>query len=339
MCFESQLKLPASIERLPLFAKLYKGAFRSGCERNGPIRRFINRVLYYGYEFLNVPIGQGRMNLNVRGENKTIYFDACNRQFNALYFEKYAQGYEPEVTAVITQMMPADGVFYDVGSNWGFFSILLASRTEFTGRIHAFEPWPSSFRDLVQITDQAELQDMIQCHRIAVGASRKEVVMQSGRHSGLSQVVDARTGVRVEQRTLDELELEKPDLIKIDAEGAELEIIRGSAETLRNKRPMLVFEHACDHDNANGLRVLQLLEDFQYRLYAPMIEFSQREQADAYVSFAHGPVIPGYSPSALKLHPISSYSRHALPPYLNLFACHRSQEDRLREHIVELAAA
>jgi len=49
----------------------------------------------------------------------------------------------------------------------------------------------------------------------------------------------------VEQTTLDDFVAQHncgPDLIKIDTEGNELHILRGSRETLRSLRPLVIFE-------------------------------------------------------------------------------------------------
>src|ERR1700733_4301489 len=61
-------------------------------------------------------------------------------------------GHEPELAHLIDLLVPDDGVFLDVGSNFGYFSIYLGTRPKFRGHIHAFEPIAGSFaglRDMV----------------------------------------------------------------------------------------------------------------------------------------------------------------------------------------------
>jgi len=46
----------------------------------------------------------------------------------------------------------------------------------------------------------------------------------------------------VQAYRLDDLELPAPDLIKIDCEGAEMQVLQGAAETLRKHRPVVHLE-------------------------------------------------------------------------------------------------
>ena len=54
----------------------------------------------------------------------------------------------------------------------------------------------------------------------------------------------------------------RPALIKIDVEGAEEEVLRGAAGTLRRHRPIVVFEHgagSADHYGTTSRRLYELL--------------------------------------------------------------------------------
>ena len=59
------------------------------------------------------------------------------------------------------------------------------------------------------------------------------------------RVSESVSTVQVRQTTLDVFLNEKqlyPDLLKIDTEGAELDILRGGRNTLRQCRPLIIFE-------------------------------------------------------------------------------------------------
>lgn len=78
----------------------------------------------------------------------------ANTQFHSLYLPQFAGGYELETQLLIQILTGANGVFFDVGANWGHLSVALAITEGFHGEIHAFEPAGDCFRDLYEITQQ-----------------------------------------------------------------------------------------------------------------------------------------------------------------------------------------
>jgi FkbM family methyltransferase len=61
-----------------------------------------------------------------------------------------------------------------------------------------------------------------------------------------------------------------PAMIKVDVEGAELEVLRGALNTLRTHKPTLVFEHGlggADHYGTSPDDVHDLLSEVGYRIF------------------------------------------------------------------------
>ena len=73
--------------------------------------------------------------------------------------------------------------------------------------------------------------------------------------------------IRVKTRTVDstvhELKLSKVDLIKIDVEGAEVEVIEGAKSTLTRFNPIIVAEVF----RFNFRKFVKLLSDLNYKVY------------------------------------------------------------------------
>src|SRR5262249_24852659 len=86
------------------------------------------------------------------------------------------------------------------------------------------------------------------------------------------------TGIDIERfpvpgRTLDEvvssLSLQRLDLIKIDIEGAELDVLRSAKRVMRELRPMIICEYGTNTWPAFGARkedLLLLLKQWNYRV-------------------------------------------------------------------------
>src|SRR5262249_42638185 len=103
------------------------------------------------------------------GKGSEIEFDGRNAQFHALYERQYKNGYEFETAVLITRLTHRSNVFYDVGANWGYFSLLVASLSDFHGRIFAFEPNPTAYSDLTSTVRQAGLERTITALNYGLG--------------------------------------------------------------------------------------------------------------------------------------------------------------------------
>jgi FkbM family methyltransferase len=272
--------------------------------------------------------GEGLFELDTASGLRPVRFDARNTQFQSIYLRDIPNGYEPQVAALMDTFIPDGGVFYDVGSNWGYYSLYVASRPGFAGSIHAFEPMPSTFRDLVSCVQQARLADRVTCHNLGVSAGEADAKMAlpDGIHSGTATVVNSTSegGVPVKLAALDRLGLPDPDFVKLDVENHETEAIKGARTLLERARPMIVFENWLNPEQTRQSREpIRLLTEFGYRLFLP----------GWWVDSPGGGhfVSPGSDlsePRVLALIPVQAAQRFALSARDDFFACH---EDRMPE--------
>jgi FkbM family methyltransferase len=159
---------------------------------------------------------------------------------------------ESSVQEAMVRHLGRGDVFYDVGANLGFFSMLgahLAGIDE--GRVYAFEAAPENAE---AIRHNAELNAIGNITVIAkavsshAGRGRLQVVDDQswskledyGEHPNTEQVID------VELIAIDDLvragELPPPTLVKIDVEGAEIAVLEGMRETIASHRPAIICE-------------------------------------------------------------------------------------------------
>ncbi len=186
---------------------------------------------------------------------------------------------DPETLKYFLSWLKADSVFYDIGSNIGFHA-LTANQIIQTGKIYAFEPMPAmrkvmekhvSLNSKVIITNNIELLPFAISNKAGRVAFSNDINKRDGNtYIEASYVFSGATGkIEVETQSIDGLMLQgyqKPDIIKIDAEGAEYDILLGSKETLNLFHPnILLATHDC-HLPGVQEKCVHFLEELGYRL-------------------------------------------------------------------------
>lgn len=175
----------------------------------------------------------------------------------------------------------------DIGSNTGGFIFLPMLNP--TIKCYAFEPNPLAFSALSENIELNNLKNSVECFNMGMWHESNELELKipvDTTDSGLATmgndptrfIYDNKTGDftthKVYCTTIDEFfekqKLESIDAIKIDTEGAELNILKGGEKTLREFKPLLVLEY----DNKNTVQfgyqreaILELLKTYGYTTF------------------------------------------------------------------------
>jgi FkbM family methyltransferase len=170
---------------------------------------------------------------------------------------------------ILKHIIPGSTVL-DVGAFIGDHTIAYARKVGQTGRVIAFEPSPEAFKCL-----KHNLKDFPQVDL------RKECLSDESGTVSLSHV-ETNAGMTYAQKkkgrtkaiTLDSLELERVDFIKIDAEGFEHNILKGAEETIRKFKPVMVIEIVNDyllknHTSNNDVYIWLMEMGYDYRNIYP----------------------------------------------------------------------
>jgi FkbM family methyltransferase len=175
------------------------------------------------------------------------------------------------------------GSIIDVGAHDGAVTLPLA---ELPGaRVVAFEPLPAAFARLcAAVRDRfGSIPGHLELHQAALGERAGEITLGVPIVGGIAQEqwastvknyeviraadprVEAVRRFRVPLMRLDDLALPDVTAVKLDAEGAEAEVIRGAATTLRRCRPVLSIEIEERHRPGSTRAVPALLEGLGYQ--------------------------------------------------------------------------
>ena len=160
-------------------------------------------------------------------------------------FSQYA--YRDE--AVGARPRPGD-VAVDAGGCWGETALWLAHVVGEQGRVHTFEPTPRN-RSLLEgnLRLNPVLAPRVCVHPWPLAARPGEVVWIDDAIAAGATVRDrpgdSGRAVQLTTETIDALvqrgELERVDFLKVDVEGADLDVLRGAAATITQQRPRLAI--------------------------------------------------------------------------------------------------
>ena len=234
---------PFDIESIPFLSRLHEMAFRTS---RGASKLFVAKPAKLLFRVL-LTLGMGGtgwFRLMLPQGPRRISYNPRNTQFGALYQSHFQPLYEPEVSALLDLLVGDEDCFLDVGANWGWFALLIASRPDFRGQIHAFEPMPGTHADLSGVVREAGLEARIICHPLALSDhdGTSTMTVPGGVQSGLARL-GGTAGVRARLARLDGLNLPAPAVIKMDVEDHEIEVLRGAGTTIAQARPFVVFEN------------------------------------------------------------------------------------------------
>lgn len=138
-----------------------------------------------------------------------------------------------EYDAFRRDVQPGDVVF-DVGANLGAYTMLFAQWVGPAGRVFAFEPAPEPFAGLTRLLEVNGLAARVTAVNAAVSVIEGSVPFFADGVNGGSRIVSS-ASTTVSAVTIDSVCREHgvmPRLIKIDAEGAELDVLCGARETI-----------------------------------------------------------------------------------------------------------
>ncbi len=156
--------------------------------------------------------------------------------------------YEPEMIDALRRTLTPETVFFDVGAHIGQYSLMAA---EFCREVHAFEAnYPTAEALRRNITSNGLANATINQRAVCDYVGTATFHESSADNPGASSLYGQGRSVEVRTITLDSycanLALDnKPIVLKIDVEGAELSVLRG-AESLLARGNVIIFAEVID---------------------------------------------------------------------------------------------
>jgi FkbM family methyltransferase len=155
--------------------------------------------------------------------------------------------YEKNTVRHITKLIKPDHIFFDVGSNIGFYSLTFATLLS-EGTVHCFEPNQVSFNRLKHNTEINHFKNVI-LNNIGLSDDKGEVVSsynlentgtasvyKKGAGNGLKEIIHLQKA----DDYCHQNKIEKIDFIKVDIEGGEFAFLKGAEMIIKASRKLIL---------------------------------------------------------------------------------------------------
>ena len=216
--------------------------------------------------YLSILHGKHPKNMGLIGNH--CYYDYDGRRILA---PKNAAGvfmeiFQDEVYEQVWELKPGD-VVLDIGAYVGMFTVKASKAVGEQGRVIAIEPSPENYVSLLGNCRGLNNVTLVQKAIMAKTGIGKLYYSKSAAANSL--VVKWKKYIEVETITLDDLvamlELDRIDLIKIDAEGAEIDVLKGAQKVLaRGTRLVIAAYHTAPNGEAEIFQVVETLRKVNY---------------------------------------------------------------------------
>jgi FkbM family methyltransferase len=180
--------------------------------------------------------------------------------------------YEQGLLQILCHLMEKKTVFYDIGANIGFYSLVFASNQK---QVFMFEPNTSILKSVLPV-----IQSFPNLSLFSFGLSDKQETLHfhaSSNHAmanfrpGESDPTDIKLEVFPLGEVIADRDLPQPEVMKIDVEGFEMKVLQGyGEENMRRHQPIILMEYIPQFANPVGYdfgHVKAFAEQFGYKIY------------------------------------------------------------------------
>jgi FkbM family methyltransferase len=249
----------------------------------GPILSFKLAMSPLGKMLFRFVLGKGK-------EGRQIVFTTkYNFLMNLDTYEYLMSGYffmgetNPYETKMLRKKLKPEDTFIDVGTHIGWYSLNAAQVVGIKGKVVAFEPNPACIDVMEKNVKLNKLSNLV-LEKIALSDKEGEFDFWIGDDMGGSFIkentqrltVDRKIKkVKVKAMTLDAYckkhQVKNITLMKIDVEGAEMQVLKGAKNTLKKFEPDLIMEVVDDtlgKNQSSKNELLKFLSNLGYQSYA-----------------------------------------------------------------------
>ncbi len=205
-------------------------------------------------------------------QHKTVIFTTQDIYSKKWFFPRYDSKsiHEETVTKLFAQNCKNKKEIIDIGSHIGFFTCIagVLSNANVTGYEIDVRVSKISKKN-IQLNNLKKTQ----IQNIAIGDSNKSITIKTPNTISPALSISEKGDTVVQMKSLDSIyknKKQKPDLVKIDVEGAEMQVLKGMNDILEKAKPTLFLElhpHNWKSFKTNSYEIIAYLQKYKYETY------------------------------------------------------------------------
>ncbi|MGB3507840.1 MAG: class I SAM-dependent methyltransferase [Microcoleaceae cyanobacterium] len=198
------------------------------------------------------------------------------------------QAYESEIFQLIPSLLQKGDCFIDIGAHIGYYSVFVAKIVGSAGKVFAFEPELLNYQTILENISLNNLNN-IKSFNLAVGSETKQIqiffnqdndgghaLWNVGKHPFNQKSLQNQTMQNTQLSTLDDIlgqeeNIANLKMIKIDTEGAELDVIKGAVNTIsKYDVPYIICEinrFGLQQMGTNETELREFMNSLKYETY------------------------------------------------------------------------
>lgn len=204
--------------------------------------------------------------------------DTAKSMGSAIYW-RGAHDWAP-IFVLEKHIQPGDCII-DIGANQGEYTLWAARKAGKKGKVVSFEPMDQLFDTLLDnISLNPSFSDRILPIKKGLSDKASQLCLygKPGDNEGVNTMFPTSSHTELIQeialdtldRELEKLQMPRVSLIKLDVEGAELQVLKGSKKTILEFKPKWIIEineEACQAGGYTSQDILEFLKGFGYIFY------------------------------------------------------------------------
>ena len=196
------------------------------------------------------------------------------------------KSWEQEISSLLDLILKPGMTFVDIGANVGFHTLHSARAVGLSGAVIAFEPAPKVFQLLQRSVHLNGLGAICRCMNLALSSSEGLPALHVSAVCGHNSLYhpgdeEEESELQVKTARLDSvlIEAQRIDVVKMDVEGAELDVLEGMKHILDKWDIVLIAEYGVSHLKRLGIDPADWFRRFFAHGFAL---FAFDEQADSW---------------------------------------------------------